>query len=196
MAGLRNRWIMGAVAVAVAAALGGCEDARKSLIQDKKAPDEFAVYSRAPLTVPPEFGLRPPRPGAPRPGGKDPSGVAYQAVTGSQPPPAGRTQPQPETFAGTAGELALLRNANALQTDPMIRETVNQESSVLAEESLSVTERLLFSQKAASTLGSVVDPEKEAKRLKENQALGKPLNEGDVPTIRRKKYGLLEGLMK
>jgi Protein of unknown function (DUF3035) len=30
-------------------------------------PDEFAVESRAPLTIPPEFNLRPPEPGAPRP---------------------------------------------------------------------------------------------------------------------------------
>ena len=35
--------------------------------EDKPAPDEFAVYSRAPLSVPPDFGLRPPEPGATRP---------------------------------------------------------------------------------------------------------------------------------
>ncbi len=34
---------------------------------EKVSPDEFAVESRAPLTVPPEFDLRPPQPGAPRP---------------------------------------------------------------------------------------------------------------------------------
>lgn len=34
---------------------------------DRVGPDEFAVESRAPLTIPPEFDLRPPTPGAPRP---------------------------------------------------------------------------------------------------------------------------------
>ena len=34
---------------------------------DRVGPDEFAVESRAPLTLPPEFDLRPPQPGAPRP---------------------------------------------------------------------------------------------------------------------------------
>ena len=34
---------------------------------DRVGPDEFAVESRAPLTIPPEFDLRPPQPGAPRP---------------------------------------------------------------------------------------------------------------------------------
>ena len=34
---------------------------------DQTGPDEFAVESRAPLTIPPDFDLRPPQPGAPRP---------------------------------------------------------------------------------------------------------------------------------
>ena len=34
---------------------------------DQVGPDEFAVESRAPLTIPPDFALRPPQPGAPRP---------------------------------------------------------------------------------------------------------------------------------
>jgi len=34
---------------------------------ERVSPDEFAVESRAPLTIPPEFELRPPQPGAPRP---------------------------------------------------------------------------------------------------------------------------------
>ena len=34
---------------------------------DRVGPDEFAVESRAPLTIPPEFNLRPPQPGAARP---------------------------------------------------------------------------------------------------------------------------------
>lgn len=194
MAGMTNRWMLGAIAVMTAVSLSACADARKSLIQEKKAPDEFAVYSRAPLTVPPQFSLRPPSPGAPRTGGKDPTGLAYQAVTGQAPVENARTTAM--SFTGTTGELALLRAANALDTDPLIRETVNKETSVLAEETLTVTERLLFSQKASATLGSVIDPEKEARRLKENQALGKDLNEGKVPTIRRKKMGLLEGLIK
>ncbi len=34
---------------------------------DKVGPDEFAVESRAPLTIPPDYDLRPPQPGASRP---------------------------------------------------------------------------------------------------------------------------------
>jgi DUF3035 family protein len=47
--------------------LSGCTDFRRVLGMDRVGPDEFAVESRAPLTIPPEFDLRPPQPGAPRP---------------------------------------------------------------------------------------------------------------------------------
>ena len=33
----------------------------------RDAPDEFTVTTRAPLSMPPDYNLRPPRPGAPRP---------------------------------------------------------------------------------------------------------------------------------
>jgi DUF3035 family protein len=47
--------------------LSGCTDFRRIVGMDRVGPDEFAVESRAPLTIPPEFDLRPPQPGAPRP---------------------------------------------------------------------------------------------------------------------------------
>ena len=47
--------------------LTGCTGLRQIVGLDQPGPDEFAVESRAPLTIPPEFELRPPKPGAPRP---------------------------------------------------------------------------------------------------------------------------------
>src|SRR5438093_9913559 len=44
----------------------GCTDIRRVVGMDRVGPDEFAVEARAPLTIPPEFNLRPPQPGAPR----------------------------------------------------------------------------------------------------------------------------------
>ena len=46
--------------------LSGC-GFRQLIGLDKTGPDEFAVESRAPLTIPPDFELRPPAPGASRP---------------------------------------------------------------------------------------------------------------------------------
>ena len=49
------------------ALLGGCSSIKQMFGMDPQGPDEFAVESRAPLTVPPDFALRPPQPGASRP---------------------------------------------------------------------------------------------------------------------------------
>jgi len=40
---------------------------KQTLGIEPTSPDEFAVESRAPLTIPPDFDLRPPAPGAARP---------------------------------------------------------------------------------------------------------------------------------
>jgi hypothetical protein len=40
---------------------------KQALGIEPTSPDEFAVESRAPLTIPPDFNLRPPEPGAARP---------------------------------------------------------------------------------------------------------------------------------
>ena len=55
------------VAGSLMLALAACGGFREQLGLTKQSPDEFRVVSRAPLTVPPDFSLRPPEPGAPRP---------------------------------------------------------------------------------------------------------------------------------
>ena len=58
---------LGVVSLAGVLLLAGCGDFKKAIGIEPGMPDEFAVESRAPLTIPPEFDLRPPTPGAPRP---------------------------------------------------------------------------------------------------------------------------------
>src|SRR5579871_3802882 len=48
-------------------ALAACSDLRESLGLGRTAPDEYTVIDRPPLSMPPDFGLRPPQPGAARP---------------------------------------------------------------------------------------------------------------------------------
>jgi hypothetical protein len=48
-------------------ALVGCTDFKQAVGLEPTMPDEFAVESNPPLTIPPDFDLRPPEPGAPRP---------------------------------------------------------------------------------------------------------------------------------
>lgn len=46
----------------------------------QKGPDEFEVLSRAPLVIPPEAEMSPPRPGEPRAQEIDPGQQAYEAL--------------------------------------------------------------------------------------------------------------------
>jgi hypothetical protein len=68
----------------------------------KRAPDEFAVVKRAPLIVPPDFDLRPPDPGAPRPNVGRTSDQARVALTGTQAEPSTAAQ----VLAGAAPSTA------------------------------------------------------------------------------------------
>ena len=55
------------LAAAAIFALAGCEGVKKQFGLTKQSPDEFRVVARAPLSLPPDFTLRPPDPGAVRP---------------------------------------------------------------------------------------------------------------------------------
>ena len=80
--------------------ISGCTDLKKAIGLERTSPDEFAVESRAPLTMPPDFDLRPPQPGAARPQEKSsdqagpPShrtgGTRRAGQTGARFPPATR----------------------------------------------------------------------------------------------------------
>lgn len=59
--------LLAGVCLSLVLLLPGCSDMRIALGMDRVGPDEFAIESRAPLTIPPDFNLRPPTPGAPRP---------------------------------------------------------------------------------------------------------------------------------
>jgi hypothetical protein len=95
------------------ALLAGCgEEMRKSFGLGKNAPDEFAVVRRAPLSLPPDFALRPPQPGAVRPQEGTATDQARSTVLGqtdqaSAPRPADPAAPSasPRTpvAAGTIG---------------------------------------------------------------------------------------------
>jgi hypothetical protein len=67
VAGCRSSAAMTLAVILGPLLLSGCSNFRQIVGIDPVAPDEFAVESRAPLTIPPDFDLRPPKPGAPRP---------------------------------------------------------------------------------------------------------------------------------
>jgi len=183
--------ILGVLALFAGAALaGGCSGNQEFLGQKRNAPDEFAVYSRAPLSLPPDFSLRPPAPGAPRPQTVVPRKDAIKAILGNRAPSAGAAGAKEPNQLGqvSPGIQSLLRQSGGLDADPMIRTTVNRESSILAEEDDRFASKLIFWRGPKET-GKALDPEKEGQRLRKATAEGKPLAEDakPQPTIQRPK---------
>ena len=178
--------------VVLALVLGGCETLRGAAGLTKKAPDEFRVVSRAPLSMPSHYGLKAPRPGTVRPQATKVPDKAKQIVLDSG-GAGSRKKPALELPGVDPGEIALLTMAGVDKADPKIRQLVDSESAVFAETRGGFVEKLIFWRDPAPS-GKVVDARKEERRLRENAALGRPVTEGETPIIQRKKRGLLEGV--
>ena len=80
---------------------------------DRNAPDEFAISRQAPLVVPPDYNLVPPKPGAPRPLAADSQAQAIEALFG----PGVAAPPK------SSSEQQLLERSGADRTDPTARST-------------------------------------------------------------------------
>jgi hypothetical protein len=191
MAGITmtNRFFALTAAAILAASLGGCSSLRNTFGVERGGPDEFTVVRHAPLTLPPDYNLRPPQPGVPRPQEGTAQSQARSAVVGSQ---SGLVVGSGlgSVSSQSSGEAALLQQAG--QIDPSIRDTLNQEAGFDTVDR-GFLEGLIFWRKPEPA-GDVVDPEAEAARLKTNAEQGLPVTAGETPIIKRRKKALLEGI--
>ncbi|MEJ0061942.1 MAG: DUF3035 domain-containing protein [Alphaproteobacteria bacterium] len=165
--------------------LSACGETREVFGLGRVTPDEFAVVDRPPLAIPPDFKLRPPAPGAARPQELTPAQRAAQATFGTAaaaPPAAG---------AKDNAEKDLLAKAGADKAAPDIRRTVDQEASQRVSTSRHLADDLLWWRKDKADTSATVNADAEAKRVRDNQAKGKPANEGATPIIERRKSGWL-----
>jgi len=168
--------------VALAAVTAGCESARKAFGGGKNAPDEFVVFKRPPLSLPPSYGLRPPTPGKDRPQLSSPSEDAQKALMGRR-----ATAPnKPQAANSSRGLQTLLRDTGANTANVNIRKVIDEETSVLAKEDKLFVNKLIFWVDETKDPATIVDAKKERQRIMQNQALGKPITEGETPKIKRK----------
>ena len=116
-----------------ALSLGACQGMRQSIGLTKVVPDEFVTVSTAPLSVPPEYGLRPPSPGQPRPQELAPESAARQILLG-----------QRQSITRTPGEQALVTAAGADRADPLARYVVDDEFGDLTHKEESFANRVMF----------------------------------------------------
>lgn len=161
-----------APALILTVCLSACDSTRRALGYEKVPPDEFQVVQRAPLSLPPDFNLRPPTPGLVRPQEGSPTDQARSTLLGG---PRASSQ---SMIGRDAGDAALLKRAATESAQPGIRNLVDKESLSQADADQSFTDKLEFwsdKPKYADTVQ--VDPVQEAARLQAKnggKAMGGP----------------------
>lgn len=144
----------------------GCGSLREAAGLAKKSPDEFAVSTKAPLIIPPDFNLRPPSPGAPPANTLDPASNAQVALFNNADP---QTVANNMTGNYTGGEKMLLANAGVQNADPGVRNKLNFDRRSLQQADRSFTDRVLGTGATTDT-GRPVNADAEVNR---NSASGR-----------------------
>ncbi|WP_242139804.1 MULTISPECIES: DUF3035 domain-containing protein [unclassified Sphingomonas] len=86
----------------------------------RSGPDEFTVARQAPLVIPPDFSLTPPKPGAARANDVSPNAQALDALFGG-------------TAQRSAGEAATISQAGIDNDDPGIRSSVGDPGTTVVD---------------------------------------------------------------
>ena len=178
----KNAFAVSCLLLSAVVSLGACSSAKEQLGLTKSSPDEFAVVKRAPLSMPPDYSLRPPTPGAPRPQEQSPQEAARQTVFGANDVNA-QGEPQPVVYTGS--DAAFLNKAGAANADPSIRNKVDSETATLAEKERPVIKRVLGLKGEEHAPANVVNAKEEAARLEKNKEQGKPVTAGATPSLER-----------
>ena len=140
-----------AAVVMVGLGLAGCQSAREALGMTKVVPDEFRVVTKAPLVVPPDYALRPPAPGQPRPQELQPESQARVALMG-----------QRDAEQRSEGEKLLVAKAGADKADPLIRYVIDDEFGAVAHKDRSFADRVIFWRKDKPQAGAAAVSAKDA----------------------------------
>jgi hypothetical protein len=183
-------------------ALSGCtgSNVKETLGITRKAPDEFRVVSRPPLTVPPQFSLRPPSIDEESPNQLTTSAQAKELLMGqsaennSLAPASGKkaTSQMSPTGITTASkaDAQFLERAGAPQANPNIRRELTEEKITKQHQQ----EEESFWDKI-STFPEAKDPtvnaNKESERIQANEESGKPVTDGETPVVKSKDRGIL-----
>ena len=159
------------IAMVLSLAACGGTSVKETLGLDKRAPDEFRVVSRPPLSVPPQFDLRPP----------GIEGVESQSAKRdkAQTLVLGTGMGKSKT-SSSAAESGFLQKAGAAQADPNVKRALAEKKidEQVKHEDDSWWDRVTT---IPSNKDPVVRAEDESDRIKKNKEEGKPVTEGKTP---------------
>lgn len=185
----------------------------------RKAPDEFRVVSRPPLSVPPQFNLRPPSANAESPiiipadkqakaiitgnpvkidsdnsfdlkeGGVDTAVIPVESSSIDS-ATSKKSKKTASAEKTNSKESQFLKNIGADKADPKVRDELVQQKA----EALEKKEEASWWSSITSTTDkkeALVNANEEAKRIQTNKAENKPITEGKTPEAKDKDHGIL-----
>lgn len=175
----------------------GSGSVKETLGIGAKAPDEFRVVSRPPLSVPPQFNLRPPASGAASPTVVPADKQAKSIVTGAELEISDDTETVDNTGVSSkkktksaVEESGFMKNIGVDRADPKVRAELVQQK--IAEQEKQEDDgwwsKITSTKEKKDTL---VDAKKEAQRIKANKEESKPITEGETPEVKDKDRGVL-----
>jgi hypothetical protein len=201
------------LAVLSALALTACSNGavKETLGLDRAAPDEFRVISRPPLSVPPQFTLRPPANSDLSPNQLSADRKARSLISGEDANPdsiaadtavvpveqvrAARSKSKTKTASSgsSSADSAFLQRAGAQAADPTVRDQLIEEKFTDMEKKESRPWWKFFSGDEEKK-DVEVDAKKEAARIRKNEDEGKPVTEGKTPEVKPGEEGLLDSI--
>ncbi len=176
------------IVTATLVALTGCGEVREAVGLVNTPPDEFAVIDRPPLSMPPDFELRPPRPGAQPTNSVNPATNAAKALYGE-----GKMETVPQQGvtslkmdALSPAEKALIGQTASDRADPRIRSKLDKEAGQQVVGSRRLLEAITFwKDPQKQEQGTVVDAVEEKARLDKARRDGQPVTSGGTPAIEK-----------
>ncbi|MEJ0044064.1 MAG: DUF3035 domain-containing protein [Rhizomicrobium sp.] len=163
-----------ALVAGAAVALSGCEQLRSAAGQGKDSPDEFAVVTKAPLVIPPDFNLKPPAPGTAPTNQIEPTQSAQNALFSADQATVASTLPA----TMSPGERYFLAAAGVQNADPAIRQQIASDARGMRASDDSFANDVLFWKGPSPEPGSTaVDADAEARRVDAARA-GTPVAPG------------------
>ncbi|HUB86129.1 MAG TPA: DUF3035 domain-containing protein [Rhizomicrobium sp.] len=153
--------LRGCALAAMACSLMACQSIRDAAGLTKEPPDEFAVVTKAPLIIPPDFNLHPPKPGAPPLNQVAPTTAAQEALYSDDPNAIANA------ISGnySEAEKLLLANSGGAVADPSIRRTIAADNTKAEDTDPSLTDRLLFGESTDNSADKAVNAAAEQARL-------------------------------
>jgi len=184
---------------------GSAADMRDKLGLNREGPDEYRVVPRPPLSMPPDFSLRPPGEASPyisgmaaqdrahdqvlgtQAGTQPAKGFVTPAGPGSAPADAAAVAPVSSAPLESSSDSQFLADAGAAKSDPQIRQKLLDDKA----NGVGGTKDSSYLIGGKTQDDSVVDATKEADRIKQDKEQNKPVTAGDTPVIQPEDKGLL-----